>query len=232
MTNTTPTPDSLAPNAYAGQDPYVPAPTATGAFDRWRWLLAGVIGILGGYLMLSSVSGPLLQTLSGFGRFPLEQAVVFVLQAVFALAVTAFAYIVAPGSAGRRVLAIVLYTVLVAGFVAFMAARLFGDLRIGGPVLNFMINTYFAVLFAGALCWLIAAGSRPIAYLSLLLTFVVMPLGAAFAYANLSAGWSQLVQLVLCLVIAVVVLLVSRPPMAAPVAPAAVATEPVSESPS
>jgi hypothetical protein len=210
MTNSATTPEGLAPTAYSATNPYAATPRV-GAFDRWRWLLAGVIGILGGYLTLSSINGPLLQTLSGFGQFDPEQSGVFIGQTVFAFAVTVFAYLVAPGTLSRRVLASVLYVVLVIAFVAFMVARLYGDLRIGGPVMSFFISTQFAVLFAGALGWLIAAGSRPIAFLTLLLTFIVMPLNTVFALNSLSSGWSQIVQLPLCLVIAVAILLASRP---------------------
>lgn len=219
MTNTTPPAESLAPNAYAGSSPYAPAAQAApAAFNRWRWLLAGVIGILGGYLTISASGGQLLQTLGGYGSLPPEQTVMIIAQAVFALVVTSFAYLVAPGPMPRRVIAIVVFVVLVVGFTAFMVARVFGDLRLGGPVFSFFINPYFAVLFAGALGWLIAVGARTIGFLTLLLTFIVMPLGAFFAINNISSGISQLVQLGLCLVIAVVVLFASRPavPDAAP----------------
>jgi hypothetical protein len=148
----------------------------------------------------------------------------FIAQGVFALAVTAFAYSVAPGTSARRILAIVLFVVLVIGFTAFMAARITGAIRFGGPVLNFFVSPYFAVLFAGALGWLIASGARTIAFLTLLLTFIVLPLGTIFALNNISSGWSQLVQFSLCLVIAIVVLFASRPPVAS-TAPSFVAME-------
>lgn len=189
--------------------------------DRWRWLLAGVLGILGGYLTVSSVTGGLANVLA-FNQ-DWEIAVLLVGQAVFALAVTSFAFLVAPGTLGRRVLAVVLFVVITVLLVVFIIGRISGTLRFGGPPLLVVTNSYWIVLVAGGLGWLIAAGARPLAYLSLLLTLIVMPLGFVFTVNNITFGISSTVQLVLSLVIAAVILLVSRPavPYAAPVAAAA-----------
>ncbi len=232
MTNTTPTPDSLAPNAYAGQDSYVPAPTATAPFDRWRWLLAGVIGILGGYLTVSVFNSGLLNALLGFGQFQPDLIAQFVLQAVFALVVTSFAYFVAPTPLAGRVIAIAIYVVVAVLLVVVLAARLSGALRLPGPASYMMLNPYFLVLLVGGLCWLIATAARPIAYLTLLLAFIVMPIGFVFALNDLPFAIGTILQLGLSLAIAIVILLASRPRTATPAAPAAVATEPAAVSPS
>jgi hypothetical protein len=206
----TPEPTPAAPSPYAA-----PSVAAAAPFDRWRWLLSGVIGILGGYLTVASVSGQLTMALSGRAAFPFEVGFLLVAQAVFALAVTAFAFMLAPGKFGRRVLAVVLFVVIVVLLVAFLVARNYGGLRVPGPGFLVVTNPYWIVLLAGAVGWLIAAGSRPLAYLSLLLTFIVMPLGFVFAMNNISYGISALVQYGLCLAIAVAILIVSRPALRA-----------------
>ena len=203
---------SIPESTPVNPNPYAPAAVATAApFDRWRWLLAGVIGILGGYLTISSFSGGLLNVISGIAQYDLELSAQIVLQGVFALAVTAFAYLVAPGPFPRRVIAVVLFVVVAVAIVALLAARYSGGLRLPGPAFNVVLNPYWLVLLTGGLGWLIAAAARPIAYLSLLLTFIVMPLGFVFAINSISSGISTIVQLVLSLAIAIVILLVSRP---------------------
>jgi hypothetical protein len=183
----------------------VAAPT----FDRWRWLLAGAIGIIGGYLTLGTVSGGLANVL--FMDQGWENTVYLLLRGIFALAVTAFAFFVAPGALGRRVLAVVLFVVISVALVAFSVGRLSGDLRIGGAPILFVTNPFWVVLFVGGLGWLLAAGVRPLAYLSLLLTCIVMPLNFVFVMNNIGYGISTTVQLVLAGAIAAVILLVSRP---------------------
>jgi hypothetical protein len=194
---------------------------AAPAFDRWRWLLAGAIGIIGGYLTLGTVSGGLANVL--FIDQGWETTVYLLLRGIFALAVTAFAFFVAPGTFGRRVLAVVLFVVISVALVAFFVGRLSGAVRIGGAPIMFVTNAFWVVLFVGGLGWLLAAGARPLAYLSLLLTFIVMPLTFAFTMNNIGYAISTTVQLVLAGAIAAVILLVSRPAVsyAAPaVAPA------------
>ena len=179
--------------------------------DRWRWALAGVIGILGGYLTLSLLNGGIIQGLSRMGSYDPEIIALWVAQGLFALAVTALAYFVASGPLGRRVLAAALFIVITIVLVAVLVARISGALQIPGPGLLVVTNPYWVVLFAGGLGWLIAASARPLAYLSLLLTFMVMPLGAIFVLNNIGFGISTVIQLVLSLAIALVILLVSRP---------------------
>ncbi len=191
-------------------NPYL-ATTTTPPFDRWRWLLAGVIGILGGYLTIGAAIGGLLNALSGFGGFPPEFTALLVAQAVFAIAVTAFAYAVAPGSASRRILAIVIFALGVVGTVALMFGRIYAGLPIPGTISNFLINPFFLVLFFGALGWLLASGARPLAFVGLLLTLIVLPLNFVFLINGVGSGISTAVQYVLALVVAVVILLISRP---------------------
>ena len=195
---------SVSPN------PYAPA-TVAAPFDRWRWLLAGVIGILGGYLTVSVVTSPFTFAFVQLDRYEPEQMLLFVSQAVFALSATSFAFLVAPGPFGRRVLAVVIFIVVTIVLVVVLVGRLSGAIRVPGPTLGVIINPYSVVLAAGGLAWLIAVGARPIAYFSVLLTLIVMPLNYVFALNGLASGINTTVQLVLSLAVAIVILLVSRP---------------------
>lgn len=212
----------IAPNPYV-------VTAAEPAFDRWRWLLAGVIGILGGYLAIASAVGGLLNGLSGFGGFPPEFVALLIGQAVFAVLVTGFAYAVAPGTASRRILAIVIFSLGFVGTLALMFARIYSGLGLPGALSGVLVNPFWLVLFLGALGWLLASGARPLAFLGLLLTFIVMPLNFVFVLNGIGSGISTGVQYAAAFVIAVVILLISRP--AAVVAPAAIVTPVDSPSP-
>ena len=210
-------------------NPYAPAALAA-PFDRWRWLLAGVIGILGGYITLSLMNSGLIQALSGLGGYPPEITVQFVAQAVFGLAVASFAFLVAPGPLGRRLLAVLIFVVVVIVLVFILIGRINGSLRLPGPGALVVLNPYWVVLFAGGLGWLLAAGARPLAYLTLAATLVVMPLGYVFAMNNISSGIGTVVQLALALVIAVGILFASRPATSYGVATATPAAAPQTAS--
>lgn len=196
--------NSITPN------PYAPA-TVAAPFDRWRWMLAGVIGILGGYLTVSAVNGGIVNALRSPDSYGMEQVLLFVIQGIFALAVTSFAFSFAPGPFGRRVLAIVLFVVVTIVLIAFLVGRISGVIRVPGQVAVMVANPFWVVLAVGGLGWLLASGARPIAYLTLLLTFIVMPLHFILVLNNIPTAIAALIQLPLSLVIAVVILLVSRP---------------------
>jgi hypothetical protein len=185
------------------------APATVPAFDRWRWLLAGSIGIVGGYLTVIAVVSPVLSSLSR--NFDPEYLLPWIAELLFALVVTSFAFFVAPGARRRRVLAIGIFCAIVVVLVALLIGRYTGALRAPVPTFIVFLNPYWVVLVAGGLGWLIAAGSRVVAYFTLLLAIIVMPIPFVFALNNIEYGATALVQLVLSLVIAVVILLVSRP---------------------
>jgi hypothetical protein len=191
-----------------------PDPLVTPAFDRWRRVLAGVIGIVGGYLTVSAVTSPVVYAATR----DLDHGFVLpgIAEGIFALGVTWFAFFVAPGTLRRRVLAIVIFTAVVVVLVALLVGWFTGTLAT--PARTFMVfaNPYWVVLVGGGLGWLVAAGSRPVAYLALLLAFIVMPLQYAFAIGNIEVGASTLVQLGVSLAVAVVILIVSRPPVPDP----------------
>jgi hypothetical protein len=177
-------------------------------------MLAGVIGIVGGYLTVSAAASPALSNIAR--NFDPEYLMPWIAELLFALVVTSFAFFVAPGARRRRVLAIAIFCAIVVVLVVLLVARQTGSLRAPVPIFIVFLNPYWVVLFAGGLGWLIAAGSRVVAYFTLLLAILVMPIPFVFALNNIEFGATALVQLVLSLVVAVVILLVSRPPVPDP----------------
>lgn len=188
--------------------------TTTLRSSRRQWLLAGIIAILGGYLTILSIGGQLIQTLLGYlTGAGVELAVLLISQLVFAVAVTVLGYLLAPAQLGRRLLAAVIYVAGAAVLVLSLYVRISGALgNLGGiPVAMTIANPYFMVVLCGGLGWLIATSARPIAYLSLVLAFLVMPLGYLFAINGIASALSSLIQLVVSAVAALVILAVSRP---------------------
>ena len=197
-----------APNPYAA----AAAPVPTSHVDRWRWLLSGVIGIVGGYVTLASVSGPLLMALNPFSTgYPPEVTVQLTLQALFGVVLTVFGYLASPGGSGAgKAIAAGIWAVGVAATVALLWGRLFGEIRLG-PAANLFINPWWLIVLIGALGWLVAINARGLVYLALLLTLVLMPLNLLFTFNGFSSGISSIVQYVVALGVAVAVLLIARP---------------------
>lgn len=211
---TTPT-----PSPYTAPSGPAVAASATDGTGRWRWLLSGVIGILGGYLTLLAISGGLLPALAGFAAPGPEYTILLVAQTVFAVVVTAFAYALAPGSVGRRWTAIAIYVVGVVLTILLALGRITGGIP-GGAVMGFFLNAFWLVLLFGALGWLIACGARPLAYLGLLLTVILLPVSFGLIMNGFPSAASNGLQFALALVIAIVILILSRPARGVAVAPA------------
>lgn len=184
--------------------------TVAAPFDRWRWLLVGVIGIVGGYLTLSSVNGDLVDSLGNRGGYGMDVLALSVVQGIFAVGVTAFAFFLAGGPLVSRVIAMALFVVITVVLIAYLVARYWGALQLPGMGVSVVTNPYWVVLFAGGLGWLLAAGARPLAHLSLVLTFVMMPFRDIVLLSGVEFGFVKLIQLVAALAIAAVILLVNR----------------------
>lgn len=200
-------------SVFPSQPP--PAPNYPTPIDRWRWLLAGIIAILGGYITLQALNGPFIQIFTGV-LSDTSINVLLILELVFGVAVTALGYFFVPAPLGRRILAKVVFVVGVGIVVLFLALRITSGFG-GIPVGITLANPAFMVLLFGGLAWLIACGVAPIRYLVLLAAFVVMPLAFWMNMAGMTSGITLLVQLLVCGVIAGAILLVSRPPIPKPI---------------
>lgn len=195
------------------QDPPPPPVHAT-PLDRWRWLLSGIIAILGGYITLQALTGGLGQVFLGF-LAPTVVAI-YVAQIVFGVAVSALGYFFVTAPLGRRILAKAVWVVGVGLVILFVALRLttgFGGVPAGLTV----ANPHFMLLVFGGLGWLIASGVTPLRYLVLLVALVPVPINFLLVLGGADSALGTLVQLVITGIAAVVILLVSRPPVPKPI---------------
>lgn len=191
-----------------------PAPNYPTTIDRWRWLLAGVIAILGGYLTIQVATTGLGQIFVGYSDPSITLLVIAEL--VFAVAVTALGYFFAPGPLGRRILAKAVYVVgilLLALVIWLRFTTGFG----GIPLALSFGNPFFVALLFGGLGWLIACAAAPMRYLVLLVALVALPLNYILVMAGASSGFGLVVQYVVCGIAAAAILLVSRPPIPKPI---------------
>jgi hypothetical protein len=193
-----------------------PAPSSYPTpIDRWRWLLSGIIAILGGYLTLLSLTGGFVNVFAGVLPDPAINALL-IAELVFAVAVTALGYFFVPAPLSRRLIAKVVYVVGIVILVILMALRIstgFGGMALGVT----LANPAFMVLLLGGFGWLLACGVAPVRYLVLLVALVVMPIWYWFALAGITTVIATIVQFAVCGVAAVIILLVSRPPIPKPI---------------
>ncbi len=186
-----------------------PLPAAPGRRDTARWAAAGLLGIVGGFVVLSGGVGSQLPiSLAGFGGMPLSVVVLQLLQVLFGVAAVVAAYLLAPGRIGMRVVAGVVFV------IAAVLSIVFASIRLTGSVDPFMssvlLNATALLVFWGAVGWLLACGARPIAYLSLLAPLVLLlPIAMWLSMAGVEGAIITLVLQVIALVTSVVVLLAS-----------------------
>jgi hypothetical protein len=179
----------------------------------YQWLAAGTAGIAGGYVVSSLVAGQLVFLLSGrSGRA--EQGLLISAQLIFGIGVVAAAYLLAPGRLPIRLAGLGLFVVAVVATTAVTTLRMSGAFR-GAPIspylLTYVVNPTALLLVAGAVGWLLAAAARPVAYLTLLPTVVVFAVVPMLIRLDLPSPLVTSATLGLSLVIAVAVLIASKP---------------------
>lgn len=187
-----------------------PAPAKEGR----SWFLAGALGIAGGYILMNTVpqfTNALMVTTSEVLPF-------LVMQMIFGFACTVIAYLNAPGKFPSRIVGTVLFVLVAALAVALHAARLFG---FGGGLFHGFLGGLFSnyegwIVLAGGAGWLIASGARPIGWLILVGALLVAPLRMLLVMQDLHYMTSTIVLNILMLVVAVGILLASKPRTARP----------------
>lgn len=194
----------------AASTPTVPtAPESTRRSTR-AWLLAGLLGILGGYLVVLSLPSLALEVgiSSGYsGRMPQ-----LVMQMLLGLTAVIIAYLNAPGRVVGRILGIAV--LLAAVVIAFLLQGGMIGAGVTGISPWIRASTMSAdvwLVTGGAAGWLLAASARPLAWLSLLLTLAVGPLRMMLLLQDFEQGFASTAMSVLMLVIALIVLLASKP---------------------
>lgn len=184
-------------------DPPRPSPS-------YQWLAAGVAGIAGGFIVVSLVVGQVALLLSGRSGLAAEQGVLALAQLAFGVLVVAAAYQLAPGPLALRLIATAVFVVGLVLTVTLLTLRLTGALR-GGPLSIYLVNPSGLVLLAGAAGWLLAAGARPLAYLTLLPTILVIAVPSLLVRAGLPSPLVSLATLGGALVVALLVLFAAKP---------------------
>ena len=185
--------------------------SASPAGSNRVWLLAGILGIVGGYVLWSSL--PQLGTRFISGGVFLNEGLLYMTQILLGLACVVVAMLNAPGSLARRLIAIAL-VVIIAGF-AFLLFTLRVQSGLGpvfsGPVGGLLTSLEGWLVLSGAAGWLIAAGARPIAWLSLVGVLLVAPLRLLLQWQSLDVAISTVTLQVFMLIATVTVLLASKP---------------------
>ena len=172
-------------------NPQPTRPTST------RWFLSLVTVSLGGYLLVLSLGGQFIQLFTGM-RFEISLGVLLVLQLLFALAVVAFGFFVAPAPLPRRVIA----KVIIVGAVIIVAILQDVRLSIGfGPASVFFGFTFADVFVMLTLAlgagWLVVRSRPAIAYAFLALIAVVALVHWAMVVNGVDSAAAQLVMLIL-----------------------------------
>lgn len=195
----------MTANDYAAAAPAYPATTPDAAGSRTRLLLSGVTVFLGVYLMLLSlVASSVVFALTGMMGTGPEEVLFLTSGLVFAGLVVIAGILFAPAPAGTRVIAIVAFVVIAIMQVALTLARMTSSF--GGVEISVTIgNSYFMILLAGDIAWLLVAGAR-LGWLTLLLVGLLIPVPFVMFMSDFDFAWVRLVMFTLCLVIGIVLL--------------------------
>lgn len=164
--------------------------------DRRHWLLAGLLGIVGGALLLDGV----LRAASFFtnSQLPIEAFLTPVGGGLLGLVGIAVAFSLAPGGGARRVLGVLVVLLGVGAALGFGVALFTGGLRMPTE-LRWVVSPQSLLVGAGIVGWLLAAGARWWAFLVVLLAPAVaaVSMGLALAGSSLAGLASSVVALVL-----------------------------------
>lgn len=202
-------PDDRVPHSAPTYPQSWPVPTPTPP-RSWQWLAAGIAGITGGFVVVTTMAGQVPFLLAGRSGMRIEQGVLILAELGFGVAVVLAAYLLAPGPLPMRLIGAAVFA---GGVVVTLAAgtlRMMGPLR-GSPMSLYLLNPHGLLLLAGAAGWLLAAEARPTAYLALAPTVLVFPMTVLLIRADLASPLATAATLGLSLLIALGVLAVSKP---------------------
>lgn len=175
------------------------------------WLLAGTLGIVGGYILTASL--PQFATAIALNMGPAMQSPFFVAQAILGFACVTIALLNAPGRKPLRFigLGLVVVIALIAFFVLVLRLQPGGGAVLPGPAGHLLTGIEGWLILSGAAAWLLASGARPLAWITLIGALLVSPLRLLLAMQGVEAMLSGLILQIFMLVVAVAVLIVSKP---------------------
>lgn len=178
---------------------------------NYRTLASAITVFLGGYLLISALSGQLGYAVSGVSQNPIEVTAYLVLQALFALVVVVVGLLLAAAPEANRLIAAAVVIASALIVVVTQAVTLSGSLGAGAiPARMTIGNAYFMSLIAIGAAWLIVRGARA-GWLALLAAFVLIPVPYSLALAGIPAIVSQIVALTLSAVVGLGIIVAGRP---------------------
>lgn len=204
-------PNPLVPAAASTATPWpnppiLDRPQATTEERSRRWL-TGLLGIAGGFVVLTVAIGQLPQLIAGFSGAPPSYTVLLVAQALFGLALVVTAYLVSPAPLPSRLIAVAIVVLGVVVVIVLQVVRL--TVPGNAMLLSIVSNPPAWLVLLGGLGWLIAVRARPRAYLGLAATILLfLPIMTWMVMAGVESAVSTLVMQVLALVVALVILVV------------------------
>lgn len=196
---------TMPQDSSAAFDPAYPATRSTG-----RAWLAGALVFVGGYLVLTSVTGQLASALAGFAPAGPFAFVLLLSQLLFAFVVVLVGLIAAPGSVGGKAIGAAVVLVGVPVVLATLTLRLNGTLRMG-PEASFTIaNPWLMTVLLLGIAWLAVRGAR-LGWVALLGVVVLAPVPYFLNVLGAEPGLMPLVMLALSGLVGFGILLAGRP---------------------
>jgi len=178
---------------------------------NYRTLASAITVFLGGYLLVSSLSGQLGLAVSGASQYPIEVTVFLVLQALFAIVVVVVGLLLTAAPVTNRLIAV---AVVVAGTLVVLVTQAFtltGSLGAGGiPTRMTLGNGYFMTLLTVGAAWLIVRTAR-VGWLALLAALVLIPVPYLLLLASTPSVITQIVALLLSAIVGAGIILAGRP---------------------
>ena len=178
---------------------------------NYRTLASAITVYLGGYLLISALSGQLAYSLSGSSRNPIELTAFLVLQALFAVLVVVVGLMLAAAPMATRMIAAAIVIVSALIVIFTQAVSLTGALGAGAiPSRMVFGNAHFMLVFAIGAAWLIVRAAR-IGWLALIAAFVLIPVPYTLVLANIPSIITQMVVLALSAIIGAAIIIAGRP---------------------
>jgi len=178
---------------------------------NYRTLASAITLFLGGYLLISALSGQLGYSISSISRNPIEVTAYLVLQALFALLVVVVGFVLAAAPIGTRLIAagVVFASALIV--LVTQAVTLTGSFGASAvPARATFGNAYFMTLLAVGAGWLVVRRAR-LGWLALLAALVLIPVPYLLVLSNVPSIITQIVSLTLSAVVGAGIIAAGRP---------------------
>lgn len=187
-----------------------------GTVERPPSALPGAVAVLlGGYLIVSSLTGSLAASLLPQDLFPPDAAALLLFQMILALIGVICALLVVPGSIGSKAVGILIVVVAVVVCVGSQMARLGGEVPAPLAILNqpgatTTANGYLMGLLGVGAAWLLVRRAR-LGWLTLIPALAMIVIPSALVIIDVPIGYVTIFSLVAASAIGLGVLAGGRP---------------------